>query len=85
MELYKVSERFEINYIGEKAIIFSNDFLNVYQAGLIESMILKSFSTPSRISLVKEKMRAIPQFNEHEFESFINDLIIKEILVAHEE
>ena len=82
MKLYQISNEFEMNTIDDMSIIYSQDFSQVYQADQIETLILSEFHDPTCVEKVKEIVQKIPQYKESEFDSYIEDLISKEILIV---
>lgn len=81
MTKYVLSSEFEKNTIDDKCILFSQDCRKIYEANVIETIIVTQFEKPCSIGEVEEKCRQIEGFNREEFYDFINDIINKHIIV----
>ena len=80
MEKYILSDNFEINYIDNTSIIYSNDFKGIFQCGVLETEIIQSFVAPIMMESVEEKFSKYDNFSKEEFDMFSKALLLNQII-----
>lgn len=83
MTKYIFSDEYEMNVVGDKCIIFSQDCKRIFEANAIEKMIIDHFKTQCVVDNVEKMCSNIPGFNRDEFFCFIEELIKTGIVVEY--